>query len=274
MELDKRKIGYVLFSGPKFVETAHVKDIMAFIRVLQNPMEQLSWGRILQLFPGVGTSTSMRITSSIAESVKNGANVSETIRNFASGRIKLDQLASILDPLTAELPPARIISNIYSGFYRDYLEGKYPDSYERKQDIERLIEVAERYLDIGGFLEDLAISEKVDMERAEALKDEPRLILSTVHQAKGLEWDVVFILAVNPGDFPSGMAVAEDNLDEEERIFYVAVTRARDYLYIVRQRTGRGRPMRGNSYVFRSGTDLLGRIPDGTIERWDVGWGI
>ncbi|HCO69976.1 MAG TPA: ATP-dependent helicase, partial [Mesotoga infera] len=143
-----------------------------------------------------------------------------------------------------EEPPSEIIRRFYTDFYGDYLDEKFQDARERRMDVERMIEIAGRYKSISDLLEDLAVSEKIDIERESAEK-QPSVVLTTVHQAKGLEWEVVFILAVNPGDFPNSMAIIEGSLSEEERIFYVAVTRAKDYLYILRQKGGRSRPMIG-----------------------------
>ena len=133
------------------------------------------------------------------------------------------------------------------------------------------MEIAGRYDSLADMLEDLAVSEKIDIEKESGQRD-PSIVLTTVHQAKGLEWDVVFILAVNPGDFPNSMAIIEGSLEEEQRIFYVAATRAKDYLYIMRQKGGRSRPTIGNRYVFRSGHDFIERIPTDAVERWDIGW--
>ena len=271
MELDRRKIDYILFSGPKFVETAHVKDIIAFLKVLVNPADQLSWGRILRLFPGVGSTTSLRIIETIRLSLGNEDKILETLRKFDGSRIKLGKLIKIFETMNEDKQPVNAIQTIFHTFYSNYLDEKYPDARERKLDIERLMEISERYSGISELLEDLAVSEKVDIER-ERIERESKVVLSTVHQAKGLEWDVVFIIAVNPGDFPSYFALNEGNIDEEERIFYVAVTRARDYLYIIRQKGGRSRPMMGNRYVFRSGYDFIAKIPEDTVEFWDIGW--
>lgn len=271
MELDRRKIDYILFSGPKFVETAHVKDIISFLKVLINPSDQLSWGRVLRLFPGVGISTSLKIIDSLRTCMGDQKRIIEKLKAFSTSRIKLEHLIDILSSADAELQPANVIQLVHNNFYENYLDEKYPDARERKLDIERLEEIAERYSGISEFLEDLAVSEKVDIER-ERVEKESKVVLSTVHQAKGLEWDVVFVIAVNPGDFPSYFAVNEGNIDEEERVFYVAITRARDYLYLVRQKGGRSRPMMGNRYVFRSGYDFITRIPEDAVEFWDVGW--
>jgi DNA helicase-2/ATP-dependent DNA helicase PcrA len=271
MELDKRKINYILFSGPKFVETAHVKDILAFLKVIFNPLDQLSWGRLLRLFPGVGTKTSFKIISAIMSAVNDGVEPHTIIDNFESNRYNLDKIVELLKRNDANDRPTNLIEDFYSAFYGDYLDQKYPNARERRLDVERLIDISERYEDIGVLLEDLAVSEKVDIEREEKERSE-NIVLTTVHQAKGLEWDVVFILAVNPGDFPHAMAIMEGNYDEEERIFYVAVTRCRDFLYIVRQRGGRSKPMMGNKFVFRTGHDFISKIPENIVEKWDIGW--
>ncbi|WP_068345725.1 ATP-dependent helicase [Kosmotoga arenicorallina] len=271
MELDRRKIDYILFSGPRFVETAHVKDIIAFLKVLVNPYDQLSWGRILRLFPGVGSMTSVKIINALQACEGDRDKIIELLKEFNGSRIRLENLLAILEPVKDEKQPVNVIQKIFDTFYSDYLDEKYPDARDRKLDIERLMEISERYSSITELLEDLAVSEKVDIER-ERTRKEARVVLSTVHQAKGLEWDVVFIIAVNPGDFPSYFSLNEGNIDEEERIFYVAVTRARDYLYIIKQKGGRSRPMMGNRYVFRAGHDFIAKIPEDTVEFWDVGW--
>ena len=147
----------------------------------------------------------------------------------------------------------------------------YPDAKSRKQDIERLIEIASRYSSVESFLSELSVAERVDIEPQEIDKSE-RVVLSTVHQAKGLEWRVVFVISLNPGDFPSGLSIVDGNLDEEERIFYVAVTRAKDELLLVRQKAGRYSPFSSNRLVIRRGEDFLSRIPEQVAERWEVRW--
>ena len=272
LELDKRQISYIVFSGPRFVESAHVKDLLAFLRITQNPYEQLSWSRILRLFPGVGASTAMRVTGAIRAGLGDGASPADIVRNFTTKRIRLEPLVNTLKAIESVKNPRTLVETVYKEFYNSHLDNAYQDAYNRRMDIERLTEIADRYSSINAMLEDILISEKVDMEREQAERNE-KVVLSTVHQAKGLEWDIVFVLSVNPGDFPSSLAIMEGNLDEEERIFYVAVTRAKNYLYIMRQRGGRNRPVLGNRYVFRSGHDFISRINQDLAEHWDVSWG-
>ncbi len=272
LELDKRQISYIVFSGPRFVESAHVKDLLAFLRVTQNPYEQLSWSRILRLFPGVGTSTALKITDAIRAGLGDGVSPANIIKGFTGRRVKLDALVRVLAAIDGEKNPRALLERVHSIFYSEHLDNAFQDAYNRRLDIERLMEIADRYNSINSMLEDILISEKVDMEREQAERSE-KVVLTTVHQAKGLEWDVVFILSVNPGDFPSSLAVMEGNIDEEQRVFYVAVTRTKDYLYIMRQRGGRNRPVVGNRYVFRSGHDFVTRIGKDIAEHWDVSWG-
>jgi DNA helicase-2/ATP-dependent DNA helicase PcrA len=271
MELDKRKMNYTLFSGPRFTETAHVKDVLAIMKVIQNPLDQISWGRVLRLYPGVGNTTAFRIIQEISAAVNDGHLQVEVIRSHTSKRVRLENLTVLLEGLEPDALPAEVIRRFYESFYGDYLDEKHQDARERRLDIERLVEIAGRYDSLADMLEDLAVSEKIDIEK-ESGERTPSIVLTTVHQAKGLEWDAVFVLAVNPGDFPNSMAIMEGSLEEEQRIFYVAATRAKDYLYIMRQKGGRSRPMIGNRYVFRSGHDFVERIPGDTVERWDIGW--
>ena len=136
-------------------------------------------------------------------------------------------------------------------------------------DIETLIEISGRYDSVERFLSDLFLSKRIEIER-EGDGGESKVILSTVHQAKGLEWPIVFILSVNPGDFPSSWAVAEGNLDEEERIFYVAITRAKDELLLTHQQLREG-SLRSDFFTIRSGSlDFIEHIPDGLVESWLV----
>ncbi|MBN2253110.1 MAG: ATP-dependent helicase [Kosmotogaceae bacterium] len=271
MEMDKRKMNFTLYSGPRFTETAHVKDILAVLKVIENPLDQISWGRSLRLFPGVGNATSLRIIQGITAAVNDGHKPVDVVSSHVSNRVKLDKMVTLFGDIGEEEPPSEIIRRFYTDFYGDYLDEKFADARERRMDVERMIEIAGRYKSISDLLEDLAVSEKIDIERESAEK-QPSVVLTTVHQAKGLEWEVVFILAVNPGDFPNSMAIIEGSLSEEERIFYVAVTRAKDYLYILRQKGGRSRPMIGNRYVFRSGHDFVEKLPKDCFERWDVSW--
>jgi len=271
MQLDHKGIPYKLLSGPRFIEAAHVKDILALLRLLVNPKDTLAVVRFLKLFPGIGNTYASRIATAIELGADEGLDVLESVRAFSIPRVDFSPIINVLKEVHHSTNPAEVIDMFYSRFYGDYLESTYPDYRSRRQDVERLLEIAGRYKDIQSFLSDLAVAERVDIESQEKEKD-GRVLLSTVHQAKGLEWRVVFVVSVNPGDFPSGLSLMDGKLDEEERIFYVAVTRAKDILYLVKQRTGRYSPYRGNVLVVRRGDDFLKKIPSEVAERWEVTW--
>ena len=270
MELMRRRINFRVFSGLKFTELAHVKDIMAFLRVIQNPGDKLSWLRILKLFPGIGKGYSARVADEIMEGVGNGLGPVDIMRRIGMiGKVNLDEVADIFEEIYGISDPAELIKTIRDIFYDEYLMLRYPNYRDRQLDLDRLIEMAERYSRLGDFISDMMLTEKIDVERD--MNPSDAVILTTVHQAKGLEWKVVFILSVNPGDFPHYMALKEGNLDEEERIFYVAITRAEDLLYISTQRLGNPVPFRSNRIVMRNDeANFVSRIPEGLVDEWDV----
>jgi len=171
------------------------------------------------------------------------------------------QIKEIMDYCRGK-PPAQQIERFYENFYKNYLEFEYPDFRDREEDIERLTEMAKFYDSTQDFLNDLLISEDVGRE----VENESKVTLTTVHQAKGLEWKVVFVIGVNPGDFPHFLAVKDDTLDEEERLFYVAITRAKDYLYISHSVLSRS-DHRGFNEVDR---DFIEDIPPQLVEFWRV----
>ena len=263
MELSKSNIPFRIKSGIKFTESMHVKDVLAFLRVLNNPKDELSWRRLLQLFTGIGKKGADKIISFITRE-KDPIKSMKEIGKFGRKYEKIEELFKELEKYSA---PSQLIKYIYSTFYSDYLAMTFLDFKDRQADIERLMEISERYTNITDFLSDLAITEDTDLKND--LQDDSKITLTTVHQAKGLEWEAVFVLSVNPGDFPSFMGIKSGNLDEEWRIFYVAITRAKKYLYICRQ-------MNSNSKAMYSGKmlgeeyDFVESIPPSLYERWSV----
>ncbi len=163
-----------------------------------------------------------------------------------------------------------MLNHIFENFYSDYIAFTFEDRIERQMDIKRVIEIAGRYNDINDFLTDLAITEQIDIDRKERDKEES-VTLTTIHRAKGLEWDVVFIISVNPGDFPSSFAITEGKIDEEERVFYVAITRAKKYLFICRQMSGSRTPYYGNRIEINGNKhDFVEKIPPALYDHWKI----
>jgi len=266
LELSKSNIPFVIKSGVKFTESRHVKDLLAFLRVLNNPHDMLSWLRLLQLFTGIGRKGADVVVNAIQREV-DPISFIKTISKF--GR-KYEKVEDIFKSLFVEQPPSEVLESIYSSFYSDYLAMTFNDFHDRQLDVERLIEIAGRYENQVAFLSDLAVTEDMDLKRDEYEK-EGKVTLTTVHQAKGLEWDVVFVLAINPGDFPSIMALKSGNFEEEQRIFYVAITRARKQLYLCRQMGGSRNMVYGNKIAINgSEYDLIDMIPPSLYEHWSV----
>jgi len=272
MELTARGINFDIYSGVKFVEAAHVKDILAFLRIIHNPKDQIAWDRALMLFEGIGRVTADRLAQNIIGVIEQGKDPFEFLESVRLNRAEENfaEFKSIVTKLRALSNPSEMIKEVYQVFYKSYLEWRYSDFRERQRDIERLIQIAERYSSLEEFLAELFLSERMEIER-EGGGGEGRVVLSTIHQAKGLEWSVVFVLAVNPGDLPSGWAIEEGNLDEEERIFYVAITRAKDELYLCRQQLDSLPELSSDSLIIRSGMiDFLADIPEELVEEWIV----
>lgn len=181
----------------------------------------------------------------------------------------LELLTKLFD--NKESSPDELIDTIYKDFYQEYSFLTYADSKSRNMDIERFSEIASRYDSVSAFIEDLTLSEEIGVIPASRDKDENKLTLTTIHGAKGLEWKVVILISVNPGDFPNGLAIKEQKLDEEERLFYVAITRAKNELYILKQLTGTTNPYLKNSFYFvKKENDFIKKIPEETVNRLKI----
>ncbi len=262
IELARRNIPYHKYGGLKFIETAHIKDMLAFLRVLENPYDQISWFRILQLLPGVGPRTAQRIMESLAVSsdptVADSADsesamlsplmrlfteppvVSPSIRQqFSELRAALADCCGVkLDDTeetpTAEPPLASQIERI-ARVYQPIFECVYDNAAVRLKDLEQLEQIAGRYRSRARFVTDLTLdppSATSDLAQPPHLDDD-YLVLSTIHSAKGCEWTAVHIIHVADGMIPSDMAVRDEaGIDEERRLLYVAMTRAKDDLYV------------------------------------------
>ncbi len=247
MELVKRDIPYEYRGGIRFFERAHIKDVLAYLRIVNNLEDTVAWSRVLNMQVGIGPAGAERIM----EEVKKLA-VSEPIANSQEPIKELSHLGSFLSArgqigwgdfmqvweklaIYEDKHPADLIRAVLESRYAEYLENEYPDFRERLQDLEQLAAFAEREQDLNKFLAEASLQESFTGKfgKAGSVDDEEQLILSTIHQAKGLEWDAVFVLNVSAGNFPSEMALREENgVEEERRLFYVAITRAKKYLHM------------------------------------------
>ena len=233
IELSRRNLPFVKRGGFKFIETSHVKDLLAHLRVIENPLDAVSWNRLLMLVEGVGPKKAQDLIAAFVRSEQPLVVLREV-----SGRSSrpLKDLAIMLEEAgrSASLTPAEQVNEVYR-YYLPILKEHYDDYPKRMRDLEHLYTIAERYGRLNDFLADLALEppdESVAGVEA-GDRDDERLVLSTIHSAKGLEWQCVFVIWVVDGRFPSAYSFASDEeLEEERRLFYVAVTRAKKYLHL------------------------------------------
>jgi ATP-dependent DNA helicase UvrD/PcrA len=234
LELAKHGLPFIKRGGFKFIETTHVKDVLAHLRVLQNPRDAVSWNRLLLLVEGVGPKKSQNIISAILKET-DWVKVLKTQSQSLAGGSVLNELANMFDDLLASpAVPAEQLNRIYS-YYTPLLPHRFDDYPKRIRDLEHLYAITERYMKLDEFLSDIALeppNEAVsDVEPT--VGESEKLILSTIHSAKGLEWHSVFIIWALDGKFPSMYSFDNpEEIEEERRLMYVAATRAKKGLYI------------------------------------------
>lgn len=233
IELSRRGLPFIKRGGVKFIETAHVKDLLAHLRVLANPMDTVSWHRVLMLVEGVGPKKAQDLLASLVQAERPYDALRAVTGRAGQG---LKGLADTLESLSGleDLRPAEQVNHIYE-YYLPILKEHYDDYPKRTRDLDHLHTIAEGYPGMDEFLADLAL-EPPDGSAAEVEapdRDDERLVLSTIHSAKGLEWQCVFVIWVVDGKFPSMYSfVADEDLEEERRLFYVSVTRAKRHLFL------------------------------------------
>lgn len=234
IELARANISFVKYGGFKFIETAHVKDLVAFLRVIENPRDVVSWNRILLLIDGVGPRTAEKVIDDILQR-RAAVTTSEFWKKFNQYPRAVGDLFDILrDAADRKYPPSEKVARIIN-YYHPLFKNRYDDHVKRRKDLEIFEQIAERYSDVNALLTDLALdpptNSVVDLDPIG--KDEERLVLSTIHSAKGLEWNSVFVIFALDGRFPAMHAVGDpDELEEERRLMYVACTRAKENLFI------------------------------------------
>ncbi len=234
LELTRHDIPFVKRGGFKFIETAHVKDALAHLRVVANPRDAVSWHRVLLLLEGIGPRRAQALTAELTAST-DAAEVleAETGRSYSTA---LRALAGLLRQLgRAGVKPEEQL-NLVLQYYDPHLKHLHRDDYpKRGKDLEHMISIAARYGSLEALLADMALEPPSDSVGDVMAVDEPEglVTLSTIHSAKGLEWHSVFILWAVDGRFPSMQSMHDDEeLEEERRLLYVAATRAKQNLYI------------------------------------------
>jgi ATP-dependent DNA helicase UvrD/PcrA len=244
VELARRNIPFVKYGGLKFMEAAHVKDALAFLRILENPFDEVSWFRVLQLLEGMGPASARRLMDDLEVRRTDDAETASPLARFLEEPLAVpkaaaqgirDIRAALGDCLDADtLPPAGQLARLRA-FLEPVIARKYDAAASRTRDLEQLELLASESASRGQFLADLTLdppSSTGDLAGPPHL-DEDYLVLSTIHSAKGLEWDVVHLIHAADGMIPSDMSTGDDDeIEEERRLLYVALTRARDGLHV------------------------------------------
>ncbi|MCX5698348.1 MAG: ATP-dependent helicase [Candidatus Omnitrophica bacterium] len=234
IELAGRNIPFAKYGGQKFVEAAHIKDLVSYLRIAYNRLDQVSWLRALELIPRIGPKTAAKIIESILDQPRL-----EQLWQKSDELKKLFELLKNIDLQTDT--PFEIISRFLS-YYQPLLKIKYDDFNKRLNDLDSLLRIAQRYKTTEQFLVDMALEppERMLVEPDRLDKESAPLTLSTIHSAKGLEWHTVFLIYVAEGHLPSYLSLAtEDQIEEERRLFYVAATRAKVNLLLLKPRIDR-----------------------------------
>ncbi len=234
LELQRRDIPFIKRGGFKFIETAHVKDVLAHLRVVANPADTVSWNRILLLLEGVGPKKSGEILAALGGPSPWERLAEVKVRGQTAA--DLTRLAGMLTEVAAATNPGEQVSRVLA-YYQPILRRVHRDDYpKRERDLEHFATISERYRSTGALLADMALEPPTDSVGGILAADEPdegMVTLSTIHSAKGLEWHTVFVLWAADGRFPSIYTVGDDaDLEEERRLMYVAITRAKDLLYL------------------------------------------
>jgi len=234
IELTRNNIPFVKRGGFQFMETTHIKDLLAHLRILANPQDSISWNRVLMLIEGVGAQASQKIIKYLL----GGSHPVERLRSYdAKGKVAhgLKTLAQVFQAAAEAEQPVEQAQYLLQ-YYLPILKHNHPEDHpKRMKDLEHFQGIIERYRNLDRLLSDMALEPPNDSVAGVLAvdPDEGPLILSTIHSAKGLEWHSVFIIWALEGRFPSLYNISStDDLEEERRLLYVAATRAKENLYI------------------------------------------
>jgi DNA helicase II / ATP-dependent DNA helicase PcrA len=278
LELSRRGIPYQITSGIRFFEQAHIKDVTAFVRVVANPRDEVAFKRMVKLLPGIGNRTAENLWRNWENWLVEGGEISSWRERLSSmpapakSKKAWEQLAHTLDEIApAGQPnmPSEMITSVVEAIYDDYAKANFTNYELRREDLNQLAIFARQFKDVHEFLSQLALISNVDAEAAPAqISDKEAVNLSSVHQAKGLEFHTVFVIWLTDGMFPSNRSLdTRDALEEERRLFYVAITRARDELYLAYPQM---RLSGGYGDVFQRPSRFLQEIPNELVEDWQV----
>lgn len=283
LDLTRQQIPFSITSGLRFFEQAHIKDVTAYLKLVANPQDEVSFKRLVQLMPGIAGKGADKLwakfnlptdptlpppeTAPLATRLQGCAKSVPPKAQTAWAQFTAT-IAQLEAPDTRQ-SPARMLKLVVEAGYDDYLRANYDNHERRLEEIEELGEFARQFSHLEDFLTQLALLTNVEAEQDPNDTSE-RLRLSTIHQAKGLEFEVVFVIMLCEGLFPSSRSVDDpDVLEEERRLFYVSVTRAKNELYLCHPaRRGGFGPDGGETFHLPS--RFLKEIPEELVQEWDL----
>jgi ATP-dependent DNA helicase UvrD/PcrA len=278
LELSRRGIPYQITSGIRFFEQAHIKDVVSFIRFVANPPDEVAFKRMVKLLPGIGNRSAENLWNAWDKSLNERGEITSFSERLlamsvsAKSKKHWTQLAHTLDEIAPggqPNPPSEMITSVVEAIYDDYAKVNFTNYELRREDLNQLAAFARQFKDLNEFLSQLALISNVDAEAApNQTGDKEAVNLSTVHQAKGLEFHTVFVIWLTDGMFPSSRSMDDrKDLEEERRLFYVAITRAKDELYLTYPHM---RLTGGYGDVFQRPSRFLKEIPNKLVEDWQV----
>jgi len=275
LEFTRRGIPFAITSGLRFFEQAHIKDVAAFMKFAVNPRDEVSFKRMVKLLPGIGAKSAENLWTQAAARLNGGTAFGElkTLGKVPSKAVKSwEQLAHTLEDLVpggAVAGPSGMIESVLFAVYDEYMRGKFANYESRREDLNTLMNYAKQFESTDEFLAQLALLGSVETSDAlGVVGDDEKVNLSSVHQAKGLEWKAVFVIWLADGMFPGARSLDSDEaIEEERRLFYVAVTRCKDELYLTYPEL---RLNAGYGEAFQRASRFLSELPETLYEAWEI----
>jgi DNA helicase II / ATP-dependent DNA helicase PcrA len=281
LELTKRQIPFSITSGIRFFEQAHIKDATAFLKFIVNPRDEIAFKRLAQLLPGVGAKAAEKLWQSYQieiQTPKSKTPLAVALQDSIARAPKKATLAwaqftatiAQLEDEIVRKSASKMLRLVIDAGYDDYLKEAFANYRSRLDDLEQLAAFAFQFGTVEEFLTQLALLTNVEAEGDRSQNDDEKIRLSTIHQAKGLEFEVVFVIMLCDGMFPSARSMeSTDGEEEERRLFYVSITRAKNELYLSYPLIRGGYGNSGDD-AFQSPSRFLSEIPKEFLNEWNL----